>query len=201
MWANTTRCSEATATPSPSALLQVQLPPVDDRKKVQEDVDKDRKHAIEAAIVRIMKSRKALKHQQVAGWVVDEAVLGAWGQLGGRQQRHYGTVSKVASCWSWATGSRLAAITHRRHLHSPPSLPSLPPPAPHLQLLVEVVQQLQRMFTPDVKVIKRAIDGLIDVSAWSNAMRVWERRVRWVRGSKGHQARHRRTDGCECVKK
>lgn len=31
------------------------------------------------------------------------------------------------------------------------------------QLLVEVVQQLQRMFTPDVKVIKRAIDSLIDV--------------------------------------
>jgi cullin 1 len=45
--------------------IRVPLPPVDDRKKVQEDVDKDRKHAIEAAIVRIMKSRKALKHQQV----------------------------------------------------------------------------------------------------------------------------------------
>ncbi|KAL4451507.1 hypothetical protein ABPG75_007169 [Micractinium tetrahymenae] len=73
--------------------IRVPLPPVDDRRKVQEDVDKDRKHAIEAAIVRIMKSRKALKHQQ---------------------------------------------------------------------LLVEVVQQLQRMFTPDVKVIKRAIDSLID---------------------------------------
>lgn len=34
------------------------LPPVDDRRKVQEDVDKDRKHAIEAAIVRIMKARR-----------------------------------------------------------------------------------------------------------------------------------------------
>lgn len=44
---------------------QIPLPLVDDRRKVQDDVDKDRKHAIEAAIVRIMKSRKALQHQQV----------------------------------------------------------------------------------------------------------------------------------------
>lgn len=48
-----------------------------------------------------------------------------------------------------------------------PPLPTHPcltaPPIPS-QLLVEVVQQLQRMFTPDVKVIKRAIDSLIDVS-------------------------------------
>ncbi len=57
--------------PHPSRCAQVPLPPVDDRRKVQEDVDKDRKHAIEAAIVRIMKSRKALKHQQVsATWGV-----------------------------------------------------------------------------------------------------------------------------------
>ena len=46
-------------------LPQIPLPLVDDRRKVQDDVDKDRKHAIEAAIVRIMKSRKALQHQQV----------------------------------------------------------------------------------------------------------------------------------------
>lgn len=47
------------------ALLQIPLPNVEDKRRVQDDVDKDRKHAIEAAIVRIMKSRKALQHQQV----------------------------------------------------------------------------------------------------------------------------------------
>lgn len=73
--------------------IRVPLPMLDDRKKVQEDVDKDRKYAIDAAIVRIMKSRKALAHQQ---------------------------------------------------------------------LIMEVVQQLQRMFNPDIKVIKRCIEGLID---------------------------------------
>ena len=31
-------------------LLQVPLPPVDERKKVVEDVDKDRRYAIDAAI-------------------------------------------------------------------------------------------------------------------------------------------------------
>ena len=46
-------------------LLQVPLPPQDERKKVVEDVDKDRRHAIDAAIVRTMKSRKVLGHQQV----------------------------------------------------------------------------------------------------------------------------------------
>lgn len=38
------------------------------------------------------------------------------------------------------------------------------PPLP-LQLILEVVQQLQRMFQPDVKIIKRCIENLIDVSA------------------------------------
>lgn len=45
--------------------LQVPLPPVDENKKVIEDVNKDRRYAIDAYIVRIMKSRKALGHQQL----------------------------------------------------------------------------------------------------------------------------------------
>ena len=32
----------------------------------------------------------------------------------------------------------------------------------HQQLIMEVVQQLQRMFQPDIKVIKRSIEGLIE---------------------------------------
>lgn len=47
------------STPSLSEILsQVPLAPVDDKKKVVEDVDKDRRFAIDAAIVRTMKSRK-----------------------------------------------------------------------------------------------------------------------------------------------
>lgn len=44
---------------------QIPLPPVDEKKKVIEDVDKDRRYAIDASIVRIMKSRKVLGHQQL----------------------------------------------------------------------------------------------------------------------------------------
>ncbi|KAL0712166.1 hypothetical protein Bca4012_019144 [Brassica carinata] len=45
--------------------IKIPLPPVDERKEVVEDVDKDRRYAIDAAIVRIMKSRKVLGHQQL----------------------------------------------------------------------------------------------------------------------------------------
>ncbi|KAK4376319.1 hypothetical protein RND71_006996 [Anisodus tanguticus] len=45
--------------------IRIPLPPVDERKKVVEDVDKDRRYAIDACIVRIMKSRKVLPHQQL----------------------------------------------------------------------------------------------------------------------------------------
>ena len=47
------------------ARAQIPLPPSDERKKVVEDVDRDRRYSIDAAIVRTMKSRKVLQHQQV----------------------------------------------------------------------------------------------------------------------------------------
>ncbi|XP_076950361.1 cullin-1-like [Bidens hawaiensis] len=52
--------------------IRVPLPPVDERKKVVEDVDKDRRYAIDAAIVRIMKSRKSLGHQQLVTECVEQ---------------------------------------------------------------------------------------------------------------------------------
>ncbi|CAK0760120.1 Cullin-1 [Coccomyxa viridis] len=72
--------------------IRLPAPPTDERRKVMENVDQDRRHAIDAAIVRTMKSRKVLQHQQ---------------------------------------------------------------------LVLEVVQQLQRMFQPDIKQIKKRIEDLI----------------------------------------
>lgn len=45
---------------------------MDERKKVIEDVDKDRRYAIDAALVRIMKSRKVLGHQQLVMECVEQ---------------------------------------------------------------------------------------------------------------------------------
>ena len=75
-----------------SRRIKVPLPPMDEKKKVLEDVDTDRRYAIDAAIVRTMKSRKVLPHQQ---------------------------------------------------------------------LVLEVVQQLTKMFKPDFKIIKKRIEDLI----------------------------------------
>eukprot|EP00243_Klebsormidium_subtile_P006329 TRINITY_DN2673_c0_g1_i1.p1 TRINITY_DN2673_c0_g1~~TRINITY_DN2673_c0_g1_i1.p1 ORF type:complete len:750 (+),score=285.37 TRINITY_DN2673_c0_g1_i1:24-2252(+) len=50
---------------NPLRRVKVPLPPMDEKKKVIEDVDKDRRYAIDASIVRIMKSRKVLAHQQL----------------------------------------------------------------------------------------------------------------------------------------
>ncbi|KAK3160848.1 hypothetical protein QOZ80_1BG0065810 [Eleusine coracana subsp. coracana] len=72
--------------------IKVQLPPSDEKKKVIDDVNKDRRFAIDAALVRIMKSRKISTHQN---------------------------------------------------------------------LVAECVEQLSRMFKPDVKMIKRRIEDLI----------------------------------------
>ncbi|XP_049411731.1 cullin-1 isoform X14 [Solanum stenotomum] len=45
--------------------MKLPLAPVDEKKKVIENVDKDRRYAIDASIVRIMKSRKVLGYQQL----------------------------------------------------------------------------------------------------------------------------------------
>ncbi|XP_050368069.1 cullin-1-like [Argentina anserina] len=46
--------------------IKIPLPPmVDEKKKVTEDVEKERKYVIDAALVRIMKSRKVLGHQKL----------------------------------------------------------------------------------------------------------------------------------------
>ncbi|NP_001292986.1 cullin 1 [Solanum lycopersicum] len=72
--------------------IRVPLPPVDDRKKMVEEVGKDRRYAIDACLVRIMKAKKVLTHQQ---------------------------------------------------------------------LILECVEQLSKMFKPDVKAIKKRIEDLI----------------------------------------
>ncbi|CAI9100076.1 OLC1v1037001C1 [Oldenlandia corymbosa var. corymbosa] len=72
--------------------IRIPNPPVDEKKKVIEDVDKDRRYAIDASVVRIMKARKVLGYQQ---------------------------------------------------------------------LVMETIEQLSRMFKPDVKAIKKRIEGLI----------------------------------------
>ncbi|XVF62608.1 hypothetical protein PTKIN_Ptkin09bG0022000 [Pterospermum kingtungense] len=52
--------------------IKIPLPPVDEKKRVIEDVDKDRRYAIDASIVRIMKSRKVLGHQQLVSECVEQ---------------------------------------------------------------------------------------------------------------------------------
>ncbi|KAI7983340.1 Cullin-1 [Camellia lanceoleosa] len=52
--------------------IRIPLPPVDERKKVVEDVDKDICYAIDASIVRIMKSHKVLGHQQLVMECVEQ---------------------------------------------------------------------------------------------------------------------------------
>ena len=50
--------------------IKVPLPPVDERRRTVEDVDKDRRYAIDAAVVRVMKSRKVMQHSQLVVEVV-----------------------------------------------------------------------------------------------------------------------------------
>jgi len=55
-----------------SRKIKIPLPPVDEKKKIIEDVDKDRRYAIDACIVRIMKSRKVLAHAQLVTECVEQ---------------------------------------------------------------------------------------------------------------------------------
>lgn len=48
------------------------LPPLEDRRKVKEDVGKDRVHITQATIVRIMKSRRIMKHGELLIEVVGQ---------------------------------------------------------------------------------------------------------------------------------
>jgi len=48
------------------------LPPPDERKATIENVVQDRRHAIDAAIVRVMKTRKALAYNELVVEVVNQ---------------------------------------------------------------------------------------------------------------------------------
>uniref|UniRef100_A0A2P2MWE2 Cullin family profile domain-containing protein n=1 Tax=Rhizophora mucronata TaxID=61149 RepID=A0A2P2MWE2_RHIMU len=52
--------------------IKVPLHPIDEKKKIIEDVDKDRRYAIDASIVRIMKCRKVLGQQQLVTECVEQ---------------------------------------------------------------------------------------------------------------------------------
>ena len=52
--------------------MQIPFPAVDEKKKIIEDLDKDRPYAIDASIVRIMKSRKVLGYQQLVMECVEQ---------------------------------------------------------------------------------------------------------------------------------
>ncbi|XP_039123636.1 cullin-1-like [Dioscorea cayenensis subsp. rotundata] len=51
--------------------IKIPLPPVDERKKIVEGVTKDRRFTIDAALVRIMKSRKVLGHHELVTLCVE----------------------------------------------------------------------------------------------------------------------------------
>ena len=54
--------------------IKVPMPVAEDKRKVVEEVQKDRKYAIDAAVVRIMKSRKTLEHQQLVPQVLQQVL-------------------------------------------------------------------------------------------------------------------------------
>ncbi|RZC64713.1 hypothetical protein C5167_008404 [Papaver somniferum] len=52
--------------------IKIPLPPADEKKKVTEDVDKGRRYAIDASIVRIMKARKVLQYNDLVTACVEQ---------------------------------------------------------------------------------------------------------------------------------
>ncbi|XP_048136089.1 cullin-1-like isoform X2 [Rhodamnia argentea] len=52
--------------------IKISLPPAEERRKTIEDVDRDRRFAIDASIVRIMKMRKLLSHQQLVAECIEQ---------------------------------------------------------------------------------------------------------------------------------
>ena len=136
-----------------------------------ENVDQDRRHAIDAAIVRTMKSRKVLQHQQVRsrlaftkGKLLKPSCMHPLeGQCRSRaacgyQDMETGHRRLSSALWTSQRGMRwqlrmhqisLVFLCWRSHL------------VWLLQLVLEVVQQLQRMFQPDIKQIKKRIEDLI----------------------------------------
>ncbi|XP_042421758.1 cullin-1-like [Zingiber officinale] len=52
--------------------IRIPLPIVDEKKKILEVVDKDRKYVVDACLIRIMKSRKVLNHQQLITECVEQ---------------------------------------------------------------------------------------------------------------------------------
>jgi len=55
-----------------SRRIKIALPPPDERKATIENVVQDRRHAIDAAIVRVMKTRKALAYNELVVEVVNQ---------------------------------------------------------------------------------------------------------------------------------
>ncbi|KAL5220115.1 hypothetical protein ABZP36_024828 [Zizania latifolia] len=55
-----------------SRRIKVPVPPADEKKRIVEAVDKDRKCAIDASIVRIMKSRKVMSHQHLVSECLEQ---------------------------------------------------------------------------------------------------------------------------------
>lgn len=59
----------------PLSPLRLVMPVMEDRRKVREEVETDRKHVVDAAIVRIMKARKAASHNNLTMEVMQQVKL------------------------------------------------------------------------------------------------------------------------------